>query len=115
MTEYEIGDTVYSKTGMAHEFLGVGYVDDTHYYRRKRDNFIAASGHPDDFSKTITVLKGQYWNYSYAPNLPNSIKRHVLAVSDGYVVYEWYENDDVGVTELSAKTVDDFLKGSTLE
>lgn len=112
MTDYAVGDTVYSRDGGAYEFLGVGFVDDTHYYRRKLDGYVFKStAFPlgSEYTATPVPAKGQIWHKE------GRTTRHVLAVVDDYVVFEWWYPAKSTVRLLSAKTTEPFLMGSTLE
>lgn len=112
--DYKVGDRVYSYTGQAYEFLGVGYTDDTHYYRRDSDGLIASSEFARDFSKMVRPLKGQLWTYRH----PGGVKvfREILAVAEGYVVYNWRAEDmESDSAQLKVLTVEEFAKGAKFE
>lgn len=112
---YEVGDTVVRKAAgtprMPIEFLGVGYSDDTHYYRRD-DGLIFGTFYPAEFEKYVPrPEKGERWKVI---GMSPMVTRVVLDVSDEYVIYN-ARHDQSGNSYLHVKTLEEFMQGVRVE
>jgi len=113
MTNYEVGDTVNHKNrpDYTYEFLGVGYVDDRHYFRRTDDSLIVETAMPHTFEKHVPMPKpGEEW----ALSKDVTIHRHVLVVTEDYVIYNSVNVGSGGPSYLHVALLSDFRRGLKL-